>query len=206
MKMLKIGVALLVFVMLVWNAIDIQPLDQVRKNAQTGFNANDFANRFFTEKLTPALEQAVDITRLLELLETNADLAFDQHANALAIGNIGYFLIKGEGAVTQIDDDLVHIAIGDSTQTILLETEYVYGNAVRDASGLIKLTDFSTTAELNAAAEAINAKIRAQVIPPFLRQLKKGDLITFYGALELNKKNYNTQSMAIIPIQLKIKS
>jgi predicted lipoprotein len=80
----------------------------------------------------------------------------------------------------------------------------VYGNAVRDASGLIDINEFTNTTDLNNVSAEINNIIRKEVLPPFMAKMKKGDVISFYGAIELNKEHLKTDKIEIIPISLSI--
>jgi predicted lipoprotein len=44
-----------------------------------------------------------------------------------------------------------------------IDTKFIFGNAIRDASGLVKLTDFKTTAEFNKISESLNTIIREKL-------------------------------------------
>lgn len=82
--------------------------------------------------------------------------------------------------------------------------EYVFGNALRDAPGLIKINDFTNTMDLNNIAAEVDKIIRTEVLPPFKSSVKKGDTITFAGAFELNQEHINLDKIEILPVALKI--
>jgi len=83
-------------------------------------------------------------------------------------------------------------------------TEYIYGNAVRDASGLVDIKDFTNTTDLNNISEQLNKTIRLEVLPPFKKQVKQGNKIEVVAAVELNKAHINFNDLELIPVRLKI--
>ena len=94
--------------------------------------------------------------------------------------------------------------IVDGDKTIKIETEYVYGNAIRDASRLVEIKDFVNTTDLNNISAELNKKVRTTVLPAFKSTVKKADSITCTGAIELNQAHYTLDDLEIIPVQCKI--
>lgn len=85
-----------------------------------------------------------------------------------------------------------------------MATEFVYGNAVRDAVGTLDLNDFTNTMDLNNVSAEINRKIRQEVIPHFLTNVQKGMVVQFAGAVELNQKFLDLEDIEIIPVSVTI--
>ena len=165
--------ALLIF--LCYNAVYFKKLDDVKKEAiVTKFDASKFAGKYYKEVL-PVAAGSVEYNTLLSLLKTDPGKAFANHAHALGIGNIQYFLVQGKGKIQSINESSITVLIrSDSAQsTANIATEFVFGNAIRDASGLIKLKDFSNTADLNNVSSEVNRIVREQVLPPFLAKAKQ---------------------------------
>lgn len=203
-KPVKYGIVLLVVLLVGYNSIYIKPLDKVAAKSKNEFSPVAYADNFFNNDLLPSLEKGIAYHELLQLLVENKDSAFAIYGKSLAVGNISYFLVKGEGEVIDIHPDLITIRLAQTGETVVIAVEYVYGNAVRDASGLIALHTFNSTSDLNNVSEALNNKIRKEVLPPFLKIVKKGDKIHFNGAIELNKINLALNDIEILPIQLQI--
>lgn len=186
-----------------YNSVYIKKLDEVKKGASSAFDAGQYADNFWKEKLIPALpEKAVDLTSLLNDVNANPEKTFKAHAHALGIGNIGFFLVKGAGKVSEVGPDDIALTLTGG-QTVRLATEYIYSNAVRDASGLILITEFENTGDLNNVAKALNEKVRAGTVPLLKQHAKVGATIRFIGAVELNKAHLHTDKLTIIPIQTK---
>jgi predicted lipoprotein len=124
----------------------------------------------------------------------------------LGIGNIRYFLVKGEGMIKAIDENTTTISYtSDTTQKQLdIATEFVYGNAIRDASGLININEFNSTMDFNNVSAEINKIVRTEVLPSFKTKAKVGDKVRFSGAMELNQAHLNLDRIEVIPISLEI--
>lgn len=198
-----------------YNSVYFEKLDQRQTGEAPGFDAERYARSYLSEKLPPAMEEAVGIRRLLDLLRTDQEAAFENYSHALGIGNIRFFLVKGEGVISAVQEDDVTVLaeIPASAETpasagspeagpVRIATEYVFGNAIRDASGLIRIEDFGNTAELNEVSGAINRIIREEVLPAFLSRAEKGKRLRFTGAVELNRKYPDLQQIEVIPIAL----
>lgn len=188
-----------------YNSVYFKKLDEV-KAATTSFNAARYANEFWGTKLIPATTNAIETGELLSLLKTDKQKAFANHSHALGIGNIKFFLVQGEGIVESVEENQVLVKIESQPESpeISIATEYIFGNAVRDASGAIDINEFSNSMDFNNVSAEINKLIREGVIPEFKSKVKKGDRITFSGAIELNKEHTDLKKIEVIPVSLKI--
>lgn len=206
-KIIRSIVFIAVILFVAYNSVYFKKLDEVKAaSAAKQFDAPAYARNFLDKKLLPNLDKAIEINTLLNLVQTTPDRAFTNYSHALGIGNVRYFLVQGEGTVTAIDENDVTLSIHtDSTHhTITLATEFVYGNAIRDASGLIDINEFSSTMDFNNVSAETNKIIRAEVLPPFKANAKPGNKVKFYGALELNQAHINLENIEVIPIRLAI--
>ena len=200
---LKYAVLLVLVGVVTYNSIYFKKLDEVKitSGSTSKFDPVAYAQTFWTTKLLPATLSATDFSTLITLLKTDKEKAIDMYSHALGIGNIRYFLVKGEGKLTAIGDNDVTISL-PTGETVKLATEYIFGNAVRDASGLIKITEFDNTMDLNNVSAELNAVIRKKVVPPFRASAKVGDTVKFVGAIELNKEHLHLDDLELIPIKL----
>jgi predicted lipoprotein len=206
-KVIKYLVAIAVVVVIVDNSFYIRKLNEVKAaSVSKKFNAEKYSDTFWKQKLIPGLDKAIEINELTNLLKNNSENTFNTYAHALGIGNLQYFLVKGEGKITSVDENDVSelIKTVSSKNMIKIATEYVYGNAVCDASGLINMNEFDHTMDFNNVSAGINKIIRTEVLPAFKAKVKKGDVVQFVGAIELNKKHLNLDDIEVTPIDLKI--
>ena len=205
MKAAKYIILIVVVVAAAYNSVYFKKLDEVNASRSAKqFNAAAYAQTFWTTKLIPNLDKAIDITQLTTMLSTNAPKTFDTYSHALGIGNLRYFLVKGKGTLASVNEDDVSILLqlDTSRQILTLATEYIFGNAIRDATGLINVNDFTNTMDLNNVSAELNKIIREKVLPPFKQQAKKGDKVEFTGAIELNKEHLDISKIEVIPVRI----
>jgi predicted lipoprotein len=209
MKKLKYSSIVIIIILVAYNSVYFRKLDEVKNlRAAKEFNAATYADEFWNNKLLPNLNKSIDISQLTEMLSKDASKTFDSYSHALGIGNLRYFLVKGTGVIESVHDDYATILIQKENrkQNITLATEFIFGNAVRDASGLININEFTNTMDFNNVSSEINKIIRETVLPPFKKVIKEGDRIEFVGAIELNKEHLDLSNMEVIPVQLTIKN
>jgi predicted lipoprotein len=204
MKILRYSIIVLIIAFVGYNSIYFKKLDEVQKTAPAKFDAAAYASDFYKKDLTPALSNAINLDSLLQRLSVSKEQTFDQYSHAMAIGNIRYFLVSGRGVITDIRENDVQLKIDSSGKTITIATEFIYGNAARDASGKMDITAFKSTTDLNNVAAELNKLARTNVVKPFKTVVKKGDTVQFAGAIELNKEHLNTSNIEIIPLSLQI--
>jgi len=140
MKAAKYIIAIVIIIVVAYNSVYFKKLDEVKAAATAKeFNATQYSQNFWTNKLIPNLNKATDLNQLTAMLSGDATKTFDTYSHALGIGNLRYFLVKGKGEVTAINDNALAVSLKSDTsqQTITIETEYIFGNEVRDATGLI---------------------------------------------------------------------
>ena len=208
-KGLKYIITLAVVVFVIYNSIYIKKLNEVKaaKSADQ-FNAVAYAENYFHNKLPVAVNKALEVNSLTALLQSDPKETFEKYSHALGIGNIRFFLVSGQGEISKIEDDATYVlAKSDTTsRRIRIATEYVFGNAIRDASGLININEFNNTMDFNNVSAEINKIVRNKILPPFKAGAKAGDVVAFTGAVELNQSYLKLEDIEVVPISLKLVS
>ena len=206
-KYLKYLVILIVVGFVLTNAVYIKKLSEVQAATLTKkFDAESYAHTFWAEKLIPSLNKAIEIDTLVARLKKQPEKTFNAYSHALGIGNLKYFLVKGNGKVLSVGENSVTVLVNSATAKNVIEiaTEYVYGNAIRDASGIISMNEFDNTMNFNEVSAGINKIVRTKVLPDFIATVKQGATVQFAGAIELNKKHLSLKEIEVVPIALKI--
>src|SRR5436190_5667266 len=124
-----------------YNSVYFKSLSKVRKTAAGKFDAVGYSGKLWKEKIPARLDSAIALIDLIRAVETNPENAFASYSNALDIGNYRYSLVKVNATVSVIGEDeiVLQIVHADSLLIARLATEYIYGNAIRDASGLVNI-------------------------------------------------------------------
>lgn len=204
-KLIRYAISAAVLLFLGYNSVYFRKLDAVKKEA-TGFDAVAYARNHFRNQLAPALRNAIEINQLIALLQTDKNKAFDTYSHALGIGNIRFFLVRGEGRIDSIGENDASVLCGadSSARRVRIATEFVFGNAIRDASGLIDINSFTNTMDFNAVSAELNKIVRTEVLPPFRARARPGQRLRFTGAVELNREHLDLKEPEVIPVQLEL--
>lgn len=202
-RTIKNIIGIIIAVIVIYNSVYFRPLDETpSKGKEIAFDAKSFVDGIWKKDLLNVYDSAIDLTTLLAQLRENPEQTFAREAQALGIGNIGYFKVKGEGSVLQVNENNVLVNVGG--EVVEIEMEFIFGNAVRDASGLIQANDYDKTADFNSISESINERIRKDVVPEFRAKVAKGNKVIFTGALELNKAHLDLSQPEVIPVSIQI--
>lgn len=202
-KAVKYILAIVLVILIASNSVYFKKLSDVKASATKQFDAAKYARNYLNTQLIPAANKAPQADDLLALLKSQPDTAFKKYSHGLDIGNIRFFMVQGQGIVTSVDENDVYVLTKDK-QAIKIAIEYVFGNALRDAPGLININDFATTIDLNNTAAEVDKIVKTEIVPPFKSKVKAGDKITFAGAFELNQEHINLDKIEIIPVVLNI--
>ena len=205
-KPIKYVLILLIIVLVGYKSVYIKKLSQLKNTSAENFDAVAFTQKLWDEKLPAELDSAIDLKDLISAIKANPNESFLKYTNALGIGNYRYGLVKVSGVASVINDDdiVLEVAQADTTMRLKLATEYIYGNAIRDASKLVDIRDFTNTTDLNNVSEQLNKKVRNSILPQFKKQVKQGDRIEATGAIEFNKEHIRFNDIELIPVRLKI--
>jgi predicted lipoprotein len=203
-KIIKYVVTIAVVAFLAYNSVYFKKLSDVKAAASKTFDPAAYARTYLDKKLLPAANKAPDIDLLIGELKNNPVKAYKTDAHSLDIGNTRFFMVRGQGVIINVDETDVFV-LTPGKQTLKIATEYIFGNALRDAPGIITVNDFTNSMDLNNVSAEVNKLVRNEVLPPFKSKAKKGDNITFAGAFELNQEHLNLNNIEIIPINLIIK-
>jgi predicted lipoprotein len=205
-KVIKYILIVLLIGLAGYKSVYFKKLSAMKKEGGEKFDAVAFSQKLWNEQLPGRVDTAIGLTELIRQIEANPADAFAKHSNAMGIGNYRYSLVKTKGIVSVINEDEIIIQVNhaDSLMKIRLATEYVYGNAIRDASGLVDIRDFSNAMDLNNISEEINKMVRTTVLPPFKKQVKQGDKVEVIAAVEINKEHVKLNELELIPVAVKI--
>jgi hypothetical protein len=205
-KFIKYLLLLLLIVIVGYKSVYLKKLSAVKDTSAGIFDAIAFTQKLWDERLPSKLDSAMDLNDLISAIRANPGEAFLNYTNALGIGNYRYGLVKLTGVASLINEDdiVMEVTNADTVMKVKLATEYVYGNAIRDASKLVDIRDFTNTTDLNNVSEQLNSKVRNSILPPFRKLVKQGDTIEATGAIEFNKEHIRFNDLELIPVRLKI--
>ncbi len=163
------------------------PFRVVSKAARTtavsdgAFEPKSFAENFWSETLLPATTEAADAAVVLTALKRDTAEALKTHAHRVGLGNASYLFIRGTGRVIEVERNRVSLDVDGAV--IGLRTGPVFGNTIRDGSGLIEVNDVPGLTEFNALSAELNRLVEERV-QPALKSLAVGATVRFAGCAE----------------------
>jgi predicted lipoprotein len=189
-KVCKYAVAAAIIAFLVYHSIYFENLEDIKEQRQRGmFNAAEYARNFWDNQLFSVLDKAVDVKELIELFNTNMNEAIRKYGKAPGVSRVYAYLMRGNGKILTITEDFLEVSIREphtNPDIKITSGFYIPGNAVRDASGLIDVSEFSDTMKFNEISGEINNIVVKEVIRPFLEKKPKvGKTIRFFGATQV---------------------
>ena len=151
-------------------------------DSSAAFDPTTFTEKFWPDRLAPAAARATEATALLSSLRRDPALAAKQFAHQAGIGGSGYYFLRGTGRVTAIERNRVLLELAGAT--IALGTGPVFGNTVRDGTGLLNVNDCPGLAEFNALSAALNARVEKEILPALRARAQVGATLAFAGCAE----------------------
>ncbi len=203
-KLLKYTLLVAVIAFAGYKSVYFKKLSNIKQTAAGQFDAKSFAKKIWTDQLPAKLDSAIELAQLLDSIKTDPDAAFKKYSNAMAIGNYRYSLVKVTGMVTGVYEDYIELQITNGLSKINVATEFIYGNAIRDASKLFDVKDFTNSTDLSNISEALNGIVKQEILPSFKTAVKKGSKIAVIAAVEINMAHINLNNLELIPVQIKI--
>ncbi len=186
----KYIIAAVVISAVVYFSVSFENLEQVKQQQRAvTFNATEYAMDFWNNQLNGVLDKAVDAEKLIELFNTNMAEAIEKYGRAPGVSRIYAYLLKGEGKIHSLGDDFLDISLKEpwtNPDIRIISGFYIPGNAVRDASSLVDVSEFSDTMKFNEIGSEINKIVVKEVIRPFLdNNPRVGDTVGFIGATQV---------------------
>lgn len=200
--LIKTGLFVAIIGFLAYNSVYFKKLSDIKNQKSSTFDFNAYADSLYYKGIMTQ-SKPIALNALVSQIKSNQENTFKTYGNRLGIGSSAFFMVETKGKVASIEDGKIKINTAENG-IISIDTKYIFGNAIRDASGLVKLTDFKTNAEFNKVSEALNTLIREKALPSTIQKLKVGDDISVSGALKLSKKE--NLELKVLPVKIEIQS
>jgi predicted lipoprotein len=205
-KVAKILIVLAFAVFVLYHSVYFEKLsERHQKASHDSFDPQTYVENFWTE-LQKITENAVKATTLLQLFESDMSQAVARYGKTLGVSSNHSYLLKGEGRVIEIQEETILVRLSSDTMpvTMAVQTDFIFGNDIRDASGLVRVSDFPSTMEFNAISSHINGIVKASVLPPILKKVETGDQLRFVAAATVNEESPDLDPLNVVPIKLEI--
>lgn len=200
-----VGVLLIVF----------PPFHIRRIDGHAGGVANDHAAsadvahsaaRFWDVSLTTRQVHPTDWLVLIEALQEDPVQGSGRYGRRPAIGGPWFYLLSGEARVVSIDARGLWLGggAGLGDWRVLLQTGPIFGSALRDATGLLRLEDFSSF-DFNELGAQLNRLSETRVGAVLRRDARVGSQLEFVAAGRLDSVSGDGHTLLLAPIRVTLK-
>jgi len=169
--------------------------------ASSEFNPTNFANAFWDEQLVNAADKAVDATKLLDAIAANPDNAQKDYGRFFGETSVYYFFLRGTGRVVSVAGDSVGLSLKPEGNDVdvSISLDFVFGNAVRDGTGLLNVSDYPDVGQLNGISACLNQIVENRVLPELRRIVVVGKRVRFVGCAEVARAK-DLKPLKLVPI------
>lgn len=136
--------------------------------------------------------QKTNTQEIIKQLNQNPKEIYEKMGHRLGIGSSAYFLIEDETTVKNFENGIIELE-----NKVIIDTKYIFGNEIRDASNFISLTEFDSQLKLNDFTGQLNAKIRKNFEN---LSIKKGDKLKYIGACQIYIDRLPMDELTVIPV------
>ena len=170
------------------------------------FNATQFAETFWTNQLLASLDKAVLVEELLPAIQSDAPAAKKKFSRSVGLSDNYFYFLRGEGKIVSVSDDEISVAVTENSTNaeIVLGTGLVFGDAVRDSTGLLNASDYPNSQDFNDISATLNHIVETRVLPKLREQAKVGAKISFAGCAEVDDESTDLKPLKVIPIQTEV--
>jgi len=163
------------------------------------------AQKFWSTKLITPAVPPTDARTLIETLNRDANAAAAKYGRRMGIGGPAFYFLAGVGRVAAIDHSGVWLDPGVPGPTrLVLPTGPIFGNALRDATGLLDLKDFNSL-EFNELGAELNRLAETRAQPALRGDVKVGSTVTFLAAAQADDASGDALVLKLVPISLAVK-
>ena len=203
-NMIKYILGFLTILLVIYFSLNIQNLDDYyANNKEKSFDAVEYAKNFWEEKLPQSITDALEISTLYKNLTENPQQAFERYGHKLGISGTWYLFLKGKGEIQSVENEYLVVNIDDNIN-IRIATEFIFGNAVRDGSGEVDISEFLNMTDFNNVSVILNKMVKEKLVSLLKKSAVAGKEIEFVGAAEIREEQINLDSLRIIPVKAEI--
>jgi predicted lipoprotein len=184
----------------------VVPLQAAKaEKAAAAFNAEQFADTFWTNQLLPSVSQAIKADTLLAAIQSDPESAKKKYSRSLGFSGSYFYYLSGTGRVVSVSDEEISLAItpGTTNSEVTLLGGLIFGDAVRDGTGLLNASAYSNSQDFNDISAALDHLVETRVLPGLHEQAKIGAEISFAGCAEVDDEGNDLKPLKVIPIQTK---
>ena len=162
-----------------------------------------YAQDFWASRLHDVEQAAAPAADAIAALQRDPAAAKQEFGRAAGVGRSFYVLVQGEGAVAAVDKKGVRLRLDDSEIEVRLAGPPYFGNAIRDASGLIGSEEFPSSRGFNELSRKLN-ELAEQQVAARLSELEPGAHLRFVGCAKVTSQPTAQKPLTLQLVRLEV--
>jgi predicted lipoprotein DUF2291 len=201
--------ALVVLLLIIFPPFHIRRIDgharEVANDHAASADIAQVATRFWNTSLTSQQVHPTDWRVLIQALREDPVLASRRYGRRPGIGGPSFYLVSGEARVVSVDPRGLWLGAPDlGDWRVLLQTGPIFGSALRDATGLLRLEDFSSF-DFNELGAQLNRLSEVRVGSVLRRDVRVGSQIEFVAAGRLDTVGGDGRTVLLAPLRVSVR-
>lgn len=199
-----IGIAIAAGILTVMPLFRVVSLEATQQQAvAAAFDPVAVVDALWTDELREAAGAAVPLPELLTALRADPAAAAANYGRRLGLSGTSAYWVSGRGVITGVDGKAVEIAVDGAGDTrIAIRFGPVFGNAIRDGSALVDVSDFANTRDFNALSVEINRRVESEVLPALADGASVDRVVAFTGGVEIPQGDTLPATLEIVPYRV----
>ena len=195
------AIAGLLYFLPLFRIVPLNQAEQLATSKATGFEPASFVEKFWTEHLVPAATKAVEASKLIGEIRLDHRSARKTYGRSLGLSDTYFYFLAGTGSVVSVEENSLGLSIeeGVTHVQVWLETGIIFGNAVRDGTGLLDVNEFTNSQDFNAISTEINRRIETDVLPTLRKNATVGTTIRFAGCAQVTDELTDLSPLRVVP-------
>ena len=200
------GIAVIAVLWWIFPPFHIRSLKKVRAaQVSTQFNPTNFVAKFWQDELLPATKRAADAAKMVETIDGNPKQVRKEFGHSVGIGSTYYLFLRGTGRIVSVSEDSIGLSLENTGDTVDVSVALgpVFGNAVRDGTGLLNPSDYPNAQDYNSISAALDHIVETKVLPEFQQIARVGARVEFAGCAEVDDEDLDLKPLNLVPIYVK---
>jgi len=178
--------------------------DKQAAEAEQQFQADEFAERFWSDQLIPILGSAAALEDVAAALANDAEAALETFGHRVGLSRKYHVMTAVTAEVVSVSETQIEFrsaALEGSSITVMAPP--IFGNAVRDCSGLLDVNAFADSRQFNEVSAALNAVVEREILPRLFAVVESGAEVDLVGAFTLSQRRPSMETIELVPLQFR---
>ena len=127
-----------------------------------------------------------------------------EFGRTVGVSSSYYRFVRGVGCVVTADAETIGLSVGATGEEadVVVPLDFVFGNAVRDATVLLDSSSYPNAQEFNDISAELNKIVEEQVLPAFRIGATVGRRVKFAGCVEVADEEADLKPLKLVPVSV----